>query len=210
MIRVDLHQVRLRDGIDCRRVAVGTVVREVFRPAAVLVSLHDVVPTRLEGTREGQELQPALHLQVGVLHLRFVAVENILHRRDAVVANVSDIIRASVVVERLDRGRPSTVACTRDVQPDWSDGSLSVALGGELRSEGLHFHLMLNAYWEPLEFELPKPSHGGQWRRWIDTSLGTPDDIVPWKAAQTVPEKSYRVEPRTVVMLYIPSQRDAR
>ena len=25
----------------------------------------------------------------------------------------------------------------------------------ELRSEGLHFHLILNAYWEPLDFELP-------------------------------------------------------
>jgi len=95
-------------------------------------------------------------------------------------------------------------------QPDWSDGSLSVALGGELRSEGLHFHFMLNAYWEPLEFELPTPSHGEEWRRWIDTSLEAPDDIVPWQAAQTIPGKTYRVEPHTVVMLFMPSQGDAR
>ena len=43
-------------------------------------------------------------------------------------------------------------------QPDWGDHSYSVALGGELRSEGLHFHLILNAYWKPLEFEFPAPA----------------------------------------------------
>ena len=40
-------------------------------------------------------------------------------------------------------------------QPDWGDCSHSLALGAELREEGLLFHLILNAYWEPLEFELP-------------------------------------------------------
>src|SRR2546423_6614221 len=41
-------------------------------------------------------------------------------------------------------------------QPDWGECSRSVALGAELRGEGLFFHLILNAFWEPLEFELPK------------------------------------------------------
>jgi len=86
-------------------------------------------------------------------------------------------------------------------QPDWGDRSLSVALTGELRQEGLFFHLMLNAYWEPLVFELP-PLDGQMWRRWIDTSLDSPDDIVHWDQAPTINGNSYRVADRSVVVLY--------
>jgi glycogen operon protein len=86
-------------------------------------------------------------------------------------------------------------------QPDWGDGSRSVALGGELRKKGLLFHLILNAYWEPLEFELPRPD-GGMWRRWIDTSLDSPDDIASWDEAPPLTGSTYRVADRSVVMLY--------
>jgi hypothetical protein len=43
--------------------------------------------------------------------------------------------------------------------------------------------MILNAYWEPLEFELPQTGkHGaGPWRRWIDTALDSPYDIVDGK-----------------------------
>ena len=67
------------------------------------------------------------------------------------------------------------------LEPDWGDSSHSIALGAELRGEGLLFHLILNAYWEPLEFELPRDSDGHPWRRWIDTGLDSPHDIVPWQ-----------------------------
>jgi glycogen operon protein len=87
-------------------------------------------------------------------------------------------------------------------QPDWGDCSLSIALGGELRSEGLVFHLILNAYWEPLEFELPGLGEGNSWRRWVGTSLDSPQDIVPWPTAPAVPAGTYPVGPRSVVMLY--------
>jgi glycogen operon protein len=85
-------------------------------------------------------------------------------------------------------------------QPDWGDHSHSLALGAELRGEGLHFHLILNAYWEPLDFELPKVETGA-WRRWIDTALDSPEDIVPWSTAPTVPGNSYRAGARSVVVL---------
>jgi glycogen operon protein len=93
-------------------------------------------------------------------------------------------------------------------QPDWDDGSRSVALGGELREEGLLFHLILNAYWEPLRFELPKVGQGGEnlWRRWIDTSLDSPDDIVCWEKAPPLADTTYRVADRSVVMLYKSSE----
>ena len=87
-------------------------------------------------------------------------------------------------------------------QPDWGDCSHSLALGGELRGEGLLFHLIFNAYWEALDFELPPLDGGGAWRRWIDTALDSPEDIVPWQASAAVPGGSYRVGPRSVVMLF--------
>jgi isoamylase len=90
--------------------------------------------------------------------------------------------------------------------PDWSDDSRSVALSGELCSEGIQFHLILNAYWEPLEFDLPTPPDGERWRRWIDTSLDSPHDIVPLETAPTISTNTYRVESRTVVMLFMPCQ----
>jgi glycogen operon protein len=89
-------------------------------------------------------------------------------------------------------------------QPDWSDGSRSVALGAEMWKAGLYVHLILNAYWEPLDFELPAPDNGSEnpWQRWIDTALDSPEDIVPWLAAPAVPGNTYRVGARSVVVLY--------
>ena len=40
-------------------------------------------------------------------------------------------------------------------QPDWSDGSHSLALSVEVEKEKLLFYLILNAHWDPLDFELP-------------------------------------------------------
>ena len=61
-------------------------------------------------------------------------------------------------------------------KPDWGEHSHSIAFTAELKKEQIVFHLILNAYWEVLDFELP--SVIGSWRRWIDTSLHTPQDIV--------------------------------
>jgi glycogen operon protein len=84
-------------------------------------------------------------------------------------------------------------------RPDWGEQSHAVAFGGELKSERLAAHLILNAHWEALEFELPP---GAAWRRWIDTSLPSPQDIVEWPAAPPVAAPTYRAGPRSVVMLY--------
>jgi isoamylase len=87
-------------------------------------------------------------------------------------------------------------------QPDWSDYSRSVALGAELRAEKLRIHLILNAYWEQLDFELPKLEGDDCWRRWIDTGLDSPQDIVPWQRAPTVSGRIYPAQARSVVMLF--------
>jgi len=86
-------------------------------------------------------------------------------------------------------------------QPDWGDDSHSFAFSAELPKENLLFHLIANAYWEPLGFELP-PVNECQWRRWIDTSLDSPQDIVAWQSAQPVSGCNYLAGSRSVVVLY--------
>jgi glycogen operon protein len=87
-------------------------------------------------------------------------------------------------------------------EPDWGEGSHCIAFEAQLKKEELDFHLILNGYWEPLDFELPAAPAGRPWRRWIDTFLTSPDDIVDWQAAPSVPRNSYGAGPRSVVMLY--------
>jgi len=89
-------------------------------------------------------------------------------------------------------------------RPDWGHHSHSVALNVELRREGLLACFIFNAYWEPLEFQLPHidEEKGGVWRRWIDTFLDPPQDIVPWQSASSVSGQTYRAGPRSVVVLW--------
>jgi isoamylase len=90
-------------------------------------------------------------------------------------------------------------------QPDWSPQSHSIAFSFELQKERLLFYMILNAYWEPLDFELPPVSNGSAnpWRRWVDTGLDSPLDIVPWQTASLIPGYSYRAETRSVVVLFV-------
>jgi glycogen operon protein len=87
-------------------------------------------------------------------------------------------------------------------QPDWGGSSHSIAFGTVLKKEKLAVHLILNGYWEPLDFELPAAAAGRPWRRWFDTSLPSPDDIVEWTAAPPVTGSTYRAGPRSVALLY--------
>jgi len=84
-------------------------------------------------------------------------------------------------------------------EPDWSHWSHSVALTAEMlreKREKLLLHSILNAYWEPLDFDLPPldQEYGPLWRRWIDTSLDSPNDIVELQTAPAVPASTYRAE----------------
>jgi glycogen operon protein len=89
-------------------------------------------------------------------------------------------------------------------QPDWGESSHSIAFTVEIRQENLLFHVILNAYWQSLDFELPRldSARENPWRRWIDTALDSPRDILEWKAAEPVPGYVYRAESRSVVMLF--------
>jgi glycogen operon protein len=93
-------------------------------------------------------------------------------------------------------------------RPDWSDSSHSIALTAHVFTGKLIFHVIFNAYWEPLNFSLPPKEDAGDrpWRRWIDTFLDSPDDIVPFESAPCCLEGRYRAGPRSVVVLFVDSR----
>jgi glycogen operon protein len=86
--------------------------------------------------------------------------------------------------------------------PDWNSWSHSLAFGAEIPNQNITFHVLMNAYWQPLEFELPPTRDAGPWRRWIDTFLAPPDDIVDWSTALPISGESYHAGPRSVVVVY--------
>ena len=93
--------------------------------------------------------------------------------------------------------------CVKLGQPDWSENSHGLAFTIRTINGRLDFHAMLNAFWEPLSFELPPPDPEGRqpWQRWIDTSLASPDDICGWDTAPVIADATFRVEPRSIVFL---------
>jgi len=114
--------------------------------------------------------------------------------------------RHRVSLNRLIREATKAWHGVRLNQPDWGDHSHSVAFTVQIRKENILLHLILNAYWEALEFEIPPSASDNPqpWRRWIDTALDTPSDIVPWMEAPVVAGLTYRAEARSVVALYAP------
>jgi glycogen operon protein len=85
--------------------------------------------------------------------------------------------------------------------PDWSYDSRSLAftmLGS--RGENL-FHMMINAYWEPLEFELPPDRR--RWVRSVDTALAPPLDITESDDGEALEGDTYLVQPRSIVVLRV-------
>ncbi len=89
-------------------------------------------------------------------------------------------------------------------EPDWRNNSHSLAFTAKLSQGRILFHVVVNAYWEALEFELPPVVEAGPepWRRWIDTFLDSPHDIVEWDHAPAVAAQTYRAEARSIVTLF--------
>src|SRR5581483_5876864 len=94
-------------------------------------------------------------------------------------------------------------------QPDWCEHSHSLAFQARLPHEQLSLHLLMNAFWQPLVFELPGLTEGVTWRRWIDTALPSPDDIVDWTEAPAICCGTYRAEARSVVTLIAATEANA-
>ncbi|HSI33245.1 MAG: glycogen debranching protein GlgX [Phycisphaerae bacterium] len=94
-------------------------------------------------------------------------------------------------------------------QPNWDDWSRTIALTVEQKGARRMVHLIFNAHDGALDFALPptpagpdgKAGKAGGWRRWIDTSLPSPDDVVAVEQAAPVAGDRYRAGPQSVVVL---------
>ena len=86
-------------------------------------------------------------------------------------------------------------------KPDLSDQSRTIAFSLFHPEKGEHLHIIFNAYWEPLNFQLPPLSQGERWHRLVDTALAVPNDISSLNVAPPISGKYYHVSPRSAVVL---------
>jgi isoamylase len=84
-----------------------------------------------------------------------------------------------------------------DMNP-WSRTLAYCLRGGVVGDQDLY--VMINGYWEPLEFAIQEGAPG-TWARTVDTFLSSPDDIAAPGAEVRVSGGSYRVGPRSIVVL---------
>jgi len=88
-------------------------------------------------------------------------------------------------------------------RPDWTEQSHSLAFSTDIANLNLAVHMIFNAYHAPLHFELPLRANeqAGPWRRWIDTYLESPEDIVPWDQPRPISGANYCAGPHSVAVL---------
>ncbi len=88
-------------------------------------------------------------------------------------------------------------------KPDWSDHSRSLALVLSNPEYGHELYIAMNAFWEPLTFELPPPFafQESAWHLYIDTAKPSPQDIAEEFPGKKLQNGHYTLAPRSVVVL---------
>ena len=120
------------------------------------------------------------------------------------------IERLDMTLTELLRRQPFQWHGVKLSAPDWSHESHTLAGTVRLLGYPLLLHFIINAYWEALEFEIPASAEAQEsWRRCVDTALDPPDDIRAWTDAQIVQSPTYRVRPRSVVVLLAQARGEA-
>jgi glycogen operon protein len=112
------------------------------------------------------------------------------------------IERLDMTLNELLRRQPFQWHGVKLNAPDWSHESHTLAATVRLLGYPILLHVIINAYWEALEFEVPALVELQEsWRRCVDTYLDPPDDICGWTNAQSLQGSTYLVQPRSVVVL---------
>ncbi len=83
--------------------------------------------------------------------------------------------------------------------PDWGETSRSIAMEAVRNDAGFRGWMALNSFEEALTFELPPAPTA--WRRRLDTSLASPNDVSDGAAMQIVTGGTYRVAAHSIVVL---------
>lgn len=87
--------------------------------------------------------------------------------------------------------------------PDWSADSHSLAFTMKHPQSGEQLHVILNAHWEPLKFELPALEATQRWVRIVDTAQAPPDDICINRDCIIKDQNSYVAGERSTVVLMV-------
>ena len=110
--------------------------------------------------------------------------------------------RLDITLNELLRQQPVQWHGVKLNSPDWSHESHTLAATVRLLGYALQLHIIINAYWETLEFEIPVLEQTQEsWRRCVDTFLDPPADICGWANAPILQGSTCRVPPRSVVFL---------
>ncbi len=88
-------------------------------------------------------------------------------------------------------------------EPDWSDYSHTLAFSWRHPQADEYIHVMLNAYWESLEFELPLLGHGDNWYCVLDTAAPLSETFCELDVAIPVQDSHYLVKARSCVVLIV-------
>jgi isoamylase len=132
-------------------------------------------------------------------------------------ADIHRFVRRLIAWRRRHELRPRTVRSLLQVieghhirlhgvkldEPDLGETSHAIALGAWHPDAGEEIHVILNSYWEKLDFQLP-PMNVGEavpWRRIIDTSLSSPFDLCSFDEAPVIESLTYPAGPRSIVLL---------
>ncbi len=120
-------------------------------------------------------------------------------------------VRLELDMTRVMHGLPLREFLTRSLvefhgvrlhQADWSDDSRSLALTVRSVIGTRMVHAMLNSSEAPLDFELPAVvSPELPWRRVVDSSLDSPDDVADLASAQPISGTTYMTDAHSVVLL---------
>ena len=89
-------------------------------------------------------------------------------------------------------------------QPDWGPDSRSFAVTVTSTAQRFRWHLMANAWWEPLRFDLPPADAGDRtWRQWIDTAQESPAEILAWGEGHPVERGHCQLAPRSIQVVVV-------
>ena len=86
-------------------------------------------------------------------------------------------------------------------EPNWGDDSaraFAFTLGG--KNEEADIHVMMNMYWESLNFDIPSVE-GRKWYLSVDTFLLSPEDIAEAGYEKMVEDSVCQVRERSIVIL---------
>lgn len=116
------------------------------------------------------------------------------------------LFQQSDVLEVIDYGkycdRPHLVWHGTELgEPDWSEDSLILAFSLQDPSAKEYLHVMFNAYWESLDFELPPLAQNQQWYRVIDTTIPLSKTVCDLEAVTLIKTPKYSVQARSCVVL---------